>query len=339
MAINQTRENILKKRRLNQKQKRLRFFRFLFTIVLISLVGSAILFVGYAAYSGVSYLYREYQTMYQEYTERKESRQMDAQASFEGYTNVLILGLDDGADAADYGGQNADTILLMSFANDTGRTRFITIPRDTWVTMPDGQGTRLGTLYNVGGASMMVREISSLLGVSIHQYITLDMATFSELIDIMEGIDLYVESDMDYEDPVSGLSIHLKQGYQHMDGQTAQEYLRYRDPELGDVGRVQRQQKFLKALYDKLLQLGTVPKLPAIADMFQHRMKTSAEIFDSAHLANVLRRLSSEAPQTIMLPGNYAANDDSIWVPDQAAIQERIKELFPESEILGSEQQ
>ena len=304
MATNQTRENILKKRRLNQKQKRLRFFRFLFTIVLISLVGSAILFVGYAAYSGVSYLYREYQTMYQEYTERKESRQMDAQASFEGYTNVLILGLDDGADAADYGGQNADTILLMSFANDTGRTRFITIPRDTW----------------------------------IHQYITLDMATFSELIDIMEGIDLYVESDMDYEDPVSGLSIHLKQGYQHMDGQTAQEYLRYRDPELGDVGRVQRQQKFLKALYDKLLQLGTVPKLPAIADMFQHRMKTSAEIFDSAHLANVLRRLSSEAPQTIMLPGNYAANDDSIWVPDQAAIQERIKELFPESEILGNEQ-
>lgn len=60
MATNQTRENILKKRRLNQKQKRLRFFRFLFTIVLISLVGSAILFVGYAAYSGVSYLYREY---------------------------------------------------------------------------------------------------------------------------------------------------------------------------------------------------------------------------------------------------------------------------------------
>ena len=222
----------------------------------------------------------------------------------------------------------------MSLENNSGRLRFITIPSGTWVTTPGGGAGRIGTLYKEGGASLLVRQVSALLGISIHQYITIDMKTFADLIDLLNGIDLYVEEDMNYEDRASGLSIHLKQGYQHMDGDMAQKYLRYRGSELGDVGRVQRQQRFVKALYEKVLQLSTVPKLPSIAEVFQHRMETSAEIFDSAHLANVLRRLSSETPITIMLPGDHAAEDDSIWIPNQAEIEERIRELFPVTEII-----
>ena len=116
------------------------------------------------------------------------------------------------------------------------------------------------------------------------------MSTFADLIDVLGGIDVYVEEDMDYDDEASGLSIHLKQGYQHLDGDAAQKYLRFKDEKLGDVGRIQRRQRFIKALYEKVLQLETIPKLPAIADIFRNRLTTSAEIFDSAHLANVLRR-------------------------------------------------
>lgn len=332
---NQTKENIMKKRKLRRKQRRIRFFRVLFLLTLLGLILSAVLFLGFTVYRWAGHFYQEYQTMYQEYTERKDARQGSIDPKFEGYTNILILGLDEGVDTVSYGEQNADTILVMSLENNTGRLRFITIPRDTWVTVPgEGEG-RIGTLYKDGGASFLVRQVSTLLGISIHQYITIDMRTFAELIDLLGGIDLYVEEDMNYDDPASDLSIHLKKGYQHMDGDTAQKYLRYRGSELGDVGRVQRQQRFIKALYEKVLQLSTVPKLPAIADVFQHRMETSAEIFDSAHLANVLRRLSSEEPVTVMLPGNYAANDDSIWVPNPTEIEERIRELFPDTEIMA----
>ena len=185
----------------------------------------------------------------------------------------------------------------------------------------------------MGGAPMMVREINDLLGISIHQYIALDMATFAELIDILGGIDIYVETDMNYEDPVAELSIHLKKGYQHLDGKQAQQYLRYRGEDLGDIGRQQRQQKFVKVLYQKLLQFGTIPHLPAIADIFQHRMETSAEIFDSAHLANVLRGMSSEQPLSITLPGTTADTDERIWIPDAGKIHSRMQELFPATSL------
>ena len=98
---------------------------------------------------------------------------------------------------------------------------------------------------------------------------------------------------------------------------------------------MQRQQKFIKALYAKALQLDTLPKLPAIADLFRNRMETSAEIFDSAHLANVLRKMSSDPPTTLMLPG--AENDDGTWIPNNVELEARMSELFPLQDIQHSE--
>ena len=335
---NLTRENIRKKRKLKRRQRRTRVFRLLFVLVLASLMVSAVLFVGYGLVSWVGHIYQEYQVMYQEYKDRQDARSISIDPKFEGYTNVLVLGLDDGVDETAGDGQNADTILVISFSEGNGRVRFIMIPRDTWVTAPDGTEGRIGSLYRMGGAPMLVREVAALLGISVHQYIAIDMAAFRDIIDQLGGVDIYVEEDMNYEDEESGISIHLEQGYQHLDGDMAQKYLRYRGSELGDVGRVQRQQKFVKALYDKVLQLGTVPRLPAIAEIFQNRIDTSTEVFDSAHLANVLRRMSSEAPTAIMLPGNYAPDDDTVWIPDAAAIEVRMRELFPEMERLDQEE-
>jgi anionic cell wall polymer biosynthesis LytR-Cps2A-Psr (LCP) family protein len=179
----------------------------------------------------------------------------------------------------------------------------------------------------------MVRQVNSLLGISIHQYVVMDMKAFAHFIDALGGIDVYVETNMDYQDPEAGLTIHLEQGYRHLDGAKSLEYLRYRGEELGDVGRVQRQQKFVKAVYSKILQFETLPKLPAIADIFKNEVETSAEVFDSAHLANVLRGISSEQPISVMLPGTTAENDYTIWIPDGAAIQNRMQELFRPSDI------
>ena len=219
----------------------------------------------------------------------------------------------------------------MSFSNDTGKSRLISIPRSTWVSANSSAG-RLGTLYTWGGASLIVRHVSALLGVSIHQYVVIDMSTLAELIDIFGGVDLYVEENMDYEDAQSGLEIHLGQGYQHLDGKQTLGYLRYSSEKLGDVGRVQRQQKFIKAFYSRVLQLETIAKLPAIADIFKNKIETSAEIFDSAHLANVLRRMSSDAPTTVMLPGTE--NSLGIWEPNFKEIDTKIKELFPVQDIV-----
>ena len=335
--VNRTRENIIRKRKIRRRRRRLAVFRLVFLLVVFGLLASAVLFIGYALFNWASHIYYEYHAMYQDYSQRQELKRGVVDPKFDGYTNVLILGLDEGAAEDGPGGLHADTIMLMSMVNESGRVRFIGIPPDTLVSTPDtGEQVRISTLYQVGGPPLMVRAVSSLLGISVHQYIAIDMKAFTDLIDTLGGIDAYVEADMDYDDPEAGLSIHLRKGYQHMDGETAQKYLRYRGTELGDVGRVQRQQKFIRALYQKALQLDTVPKLPEIADIFQHRMLTSAEIFDSAHLANVLRRMSSDAPVTLMLPGE-SAEGMRLWIPDRNGIDLRMRELFPIYEINQNE--
>ena len=324
---NVTQDNIKKKRKTMKRRRRIQIFRLVFMCVLLALLASAILFLGMSAYNVGSRVYNEFNSMYQGYNDRKTARLGEVDPKFDGYTNILILGVDDG----EQGNLQADTILVLSFSNDTGKSRLISIPRDTWVNADSSSG-RLGDLYGWGGANLIVRHIASLLGVSIHQYIVIGMSTFAELIDILGGVDIYVEENMDYDDPQSGLSIHLGQGYQHLSGEDSQKYLRFLSSKLGDVGRVQRQQKFMKALYAKVLQLETIPKLPAIADIFQHKMETSAEIFDSAHLANVLRRMSSDPPTTVMLPGYE--NSQGAWIPNIAEIDLRIGELFPVQDIV-----
>lgn len=322
---NETKDNIEKKRKSMRRRRRIKAFRLIFALVVLCLIGSAFLFVGYSIYNAGVRVYNEFADMYQGYNDRRTARMGSTDPKFEGYTNILILGVDDSER------QEADTILVLSFANDTGKSRIIGIPRDTWIATRTRSG-KIGELYGWGGANVLVREVSKLLGVSIHQYIIIDMTTFADLIDVLGGLDIYVEENMDYDDEVAGLSIHIPQGYQHLSGEEVQKYLRYRDDKLGDVGRVQRQQKFIKALYAKVLQLDTIPKLPAIADIFRNRMDTSAEIFDSAHLANVLRRMSSDPPATLLLPG--ADNVDGAWVPNVAEIEARMSELFPLQDMI-----
>ncbi len=322
---NETKDNIEKKRKNMRRRRRIKAFRLIFALVILCLIGSAILFVGYSVYNAGVRVYNEFADMYQGYNDRRTARMGSVDPKFEGYTNILILGVDDSER------QEADTILVLSFANDTGNSRIIGIPRDTWIATRSHSG-RIGELYSWGGASSLVREVSKLLGISIHQYIIIDMATFADLIDVLGGLDIYVEENMDYEDEIAGLSIHIPQGYQHLSGEDVQKYLRYRGEKLGDVGRVQRHQKFIKALYAKVLQLDTIPKLPAIADIFRNRMETSAEIFDSAHLANVLRKMSSDPPTTLMLPGSE--NVDGAWVPNVAEVEARMSELFPQQDMI-----
>ena len=335
-----TKANILRKRKLQAQRRRRALFRLLLLMILLVAILTGIIFAGYKLVTWGSYLYSEYQAMYQGYTERQEKRRGTIDPRFDGYTNILVLGVDDGVGSV-YADPNnptafkqADTILVISLDNGTGRVRFINIPRGTWVQTPSGgQQGRIADLYPEGGAPLMVREINSLLGISIHQYIVLDMQTFAHLIDALGGIDVYVETNMNYEDAAGGIKINLQQGYRHLSGAEALQYLRYRGSDMGDVGRVQRQQKFVKALYSKLLQLDTVPRLPMVADILQNEVETSAEVFDSAHLANVLRGISGDMPMSVMLPGTPAVGDETIWLPDMAEIQARMQELFRPADL------
>lgn len=328
-----SRENIKKRRKERARKRRIAVLKSIVRLILTVFLMAAICTAGYYVIGFGIQAYRDVRDMYEAYLIRQEANRGEIDVRFDGYTNVLVLGLDDAVNMDNDEEKRADAILLISMENATGKVRILNIPRDTWVEMPQNKGeTRLSNVYAVGGAPLMVRTINQMFDISIHQYVVIDLATFGRIVDAVGGIDLYVEQNMDYDDPEAELSIHMRQGYRHLDGKGAEYYLRYRSDDLGDLGRTQRQQKFVKAFYAKLLRVDTLPKIPAIADIIKQNVTTSAELFDSVHIGNVIRKLSIEPPRTIMLPGDFSRNDDTVWIMDRAATDEIIHELFPPEE-------
>lgn len=322
---NETRINIRAKRRKLLKQRILGFFRLLLFLCFAAGLGWGawhILLRGSAVYA-------KYHTMYEDFRQRRDAERVPMDERFEAYTNLLVLGVD--ADG-DFGGKRADSILLVSLDNAAGRVRVVALPRGTLVGAPDsGKPIRLGDLYAAEGASGMLKAVRALLNVSVHYYAIVKPSALAAFIDGLGGIDVYVESRMDYEDPELGLAIHIPQGYQHMNGATAQKFLRYRSDELGDIGRIQRQHRFLKALYDRVLTVDALGRLPKLVKIAQEQVDTNAEIWDTAHMADVLHGLSREAPETIILPGQPRTGDETVWEPDAAKIAEKVRRLFPKA--------
>ena len=244
--------------------------------------------------------------------------------------NVLLLGVDDGEYGIADAPKRSDTMILANIDTETGIVTLVSLPRDTQVLLPGHKEVeKLGHAYAYGGPALTVKAVEDLLQIPVNYYVTLHWQGFIRCVDSLGGVDLYVEQDMDYEDPEAQLTIHIVKGYQHMDGDTAQKYLRYRGGELGDIGRLQRQQHFVKAFYESLLQPDTVTRLPALVEICRNRITTSAELFDTAHLTVVLRKLSTNEPQVIMLPGAESQADPTLWLPDQEKIAAKVEELFP----------
>lgn len=325
---NITAENIKRKRIVKRRRRKLKVFRLLVFLIIVGLLGTALCWVGYHAVNIGMRVYDDVSTRYHEYSQRRDERIGDIDSRFDGYTNVLFTGVDDGDAAGE--GREADTIMIISLNNETGDINCINIPRDAMVNIPGYEKPeRINTAYTYGGASLTMKTVTNLTGIAIHQYITMDTQTLGDIIDVLGGIDIYVECDMDYEDPEAGLAIHIKKGLQHMDGDMAQQYLRYRSGEFGDVGRAQRQKLFVRSFYEMFMQPENITKAPEIMEILQTRIDTSVEIFDLAQITNLLRKIQGHDLSFYKLPGEPDSNEPTIWHADTEGIEELVNQLFP----------
>ena len=160
------------------------------------------------------------------------------------------MGIDDGdSEAAESEPKRTDAMMLASFDPEGNEVALVSMPRDTMVQIPGHKGyDKINAAYAYGGVMLAKQTVANLLRVPIHYYVLVDWRAFKESIDLIGGVDLYVDKDMYYEDPYADLVIDIKHGYQHLNGELAGQYVRFRKDELGDIGRVQRQQKFMLSL-------------------------------------------------------------------------------------------
>lgn len=244
--------------------------------------------------------------------------------------NILVLGVDDGDTETPGAPKRSDTMILASIDPAAGAVSLLSIPRDTRVSIPGRSGQdKIAHAFAYGGPELAVRTVSDLLAVPVNYYLVLNWQGFIKIVDILGGVGLYVEKDMNYDDPYANLSIHLQKGYQYLDGAKAGQYIRYRHDELGDIGRVQRQQRFLRAMTDEMFQVGIIFKLPALTSTLREYVVTDMSPLTMLGLANTLKGVHYETLHSEMLPGKFATIDNlSYWVPDKAQTRALVEDLF-----------
>lgn len=187
----------------------------------------------------------------------------------QGRFNILIMGEDDVE-----GSRRSDTVLFATIDIDDKNMRVLALPRDTRVEIPRHGYQKLNHAFAYGGADLMKATIERYLDEPILYYVIVDYDSFPTLVDAIGGVEIDVPKRLKYVDRAGDLNIDIPAGKQVMDGKTALHFVRFRMDALGDIGRIQRQQQFMKALLKKAYDPRTIVKLPDITAQMVKLFKT-----------------------------------------------------------------
>ncbi|MCX7643361.1 MAG: LCP family protein, partial [Armatimonadetes bacterium] len=218
----------------------------------------------------------------------------------------------------------------------------------------NGKLHKINTAHAIGGPELLKQVIEEQFGIQIHHFVQVTYEAFVKLVDLVGGIDIFVEYDMHYDDNWGKLHIHLQRGFHHLNGEQALGFVRYRskgyrkfcpkckvkithwDPR-GDLGRIERQQLFLKELAKKLLRPGMVTKLPKLVSIAHQYVATDMSVRTLLSLANFARQLNLDNIRTATLPGVGARNSflGSIVIPDREKAPQVLSELLGSTFVLS----
>lgn len=236
--------------------------------------------------------------------------------------NILVLGLDDGQ-----GGKGrSDTMLLVRVDTVARRLAALSIPRDTRVPAGKNRFAKINAAHAHGGPRAAARAVSNLTGLPVDYTLTTDFAGFSRLVDLVGGIDLDVERAMDYEDHWGHLRIHLKPGWQHVDGDKAIQYMRFRkaggpldNGDSSDISRIARQQKFLDALASRCFRGENLARLPEIVRAGRRKIRTDLVMPDLLYIGGLAKEIGADQLKLLTVPGTTAMiGGQSYWLPSQS---------------------
>ena len=237
----------------------------------------------------------------------------------QGRFNILIMGEDDVE-----GSRRSDTVLFATIDIDDKNIRVLSLPRDTRVQIPGHGVQKLNHAFAYGGPDLLKATVEKYLGQPILYYVIIDYVSFPAVVDILGGVEIDVEKKMRYVDRAGKLDINIKPGLQTMDGKTALHYVRFRMDALGDIGRVHRQQQFIKAVLKKAYDPRILVKIPELTAQMMKLFKTDMSPALAIQLAGFAQNeLGRERIFFSTLHGQAAmVNNLSYWVGDTKAASE-----------------
>lgn len=267
---------------------------------------------------------------------------------------VLILGV-----STDLDSELTDTIMVASYNPNTQKANLLSIPRDTYTGKNKSRATasqKINSLYNINkNPEKTLEAVNELTGLDIKYYVVVKTEALIEVVNAIGGVEFDVPIDMKYDDPTQDLHIDLKAGLQKLDGNKAEQLLRWRHSntkngvmttypsEYGndDFGRMRTQRDFIVATMKQTLKPGNIFKIGQLLEIANKNVETNIELSLAKDYVPYAVEFNTDEIKTAVLPGTTPdvkeTNGVSIFVVNKTEAKELINSMFYEEENNDSE--
>lgn len=259
---------------------------------------------------------------------------------------VLVLGV-----STDLDSELTDTIMVASYNPNTQKANLLSIPRDTYTgksTSKAMASQKINALYNINKNPQKTLEaVNEITGLDIKYYVLVRTEALIKLVDTIGGVDFNVPIDMKYDDPTQNLHINLKAGMQKLNGDKAEQLLRWRHSNMDrngvmttypseygsdDFGRMRTQRDFITATVQQTLKLGNIFKIGNLIELVHQNVETNLELSFVKDYVPYVVDFNIDNLRTEALPGTTPdmkdTNNVSIFVVNEKEAKELIQSMF-----------
>ena len=263
-----------------------------------------------------------------------------------GEFKCLVLGISTDEEGA----LLTDTIMVASYNPNTQKATLLSIPRDTYTGNTPSRATayeKINSVYSRHEDPQdVLDEVNEITGLNLQYYVIVKTEGFIKLVDAIGGVTFNVPIDMDYDDTSQDLHIHLKAGEQLLDGDKAEQLVRFRHNNDGssypeeygdnDTGRMRTQREFIMAVIQQTAKVENIFKLGQILEVAQENVITNIDFNVAKDYIPYAVEFSTENLLTATLPGentNKNAAGTWIFVHDEDETAALIQELFYDRDL------
>lgn len=259
-----------------------------------------------------------------------------------GEFRCLVLGIS----TDEKGSLLTDTIMIASYNPQTQKAALVSVPRDTYT----GKNTAKATAYEKINALYSRKEdpqtvldaVNNLTGLDLQYYVIVKTEAFIKLVDAIGEVTFNVPIDMNYDDTSQDLHIHLKAGEQKLDGDKAEQLVRFRHNNNGtsypdeygnnDLGRMRTQREFIMAVIKQTAKVENITKLGQILDVAKENVITNIDFDVAKDYIPYIVEFNTDNLETAALPGTTPdwskTNNVSIFVLDKVETKILINQMF-----------
>ena len=239
-----------------------------------------------------------------------------------------------------------DTIMVVKYDPQKQTATMLSIPRDSFVGDNENKATasdKINSKYSSGGAQATLNAVNDLTGMKLKYYLTVDTKALRDIVDTVGGIYFDVPIDMDYDDPTQDLAIHLKAGYQLLNGEQAEGVVRFRHNNDGssysasygdnDLGRMKTQRAFIGEVINQVVRPSNITKVNQLMEIASQEIETNLNWNDAKDYVAALMKFNTSNLKSGMLPGTpQYLNNLSFYLVNKTKAKQTIAELFYEEE-------